>query len=117
MMPKVGFSGAILEPSRRPSAIPSIKGFWCLPEMDISEVSPEDDVTLLQLMIAGEERGFVTLFGRYQAQVYRFSLHISGAPTVAEGGTQETFLYLLLDRHNDSRSPASTMLYLTDTQA
>src|SRR5260370_16788615 len=112
MMPKVGFSGAILEPSRRPSAIPSIKGFWCLPEMDISEVSPEDDVTLLQLMKAGEERGFVALYGKYQAQVYRFSLHIGGARHVAEEVTQETFLPLILSPHNNPTEPGSLLLYL-----
>jgi DNA-directed RNA polymerase specialized sigma24 family protein len=59
-----------------------------LPEMDISQASPEDDVTLLQLMIAAEERGFVTLYRKYQAQVYRFSLHFTGARQVAEEVTQ-----------------------------
>jgi RNA polymerase sigma-70 factor (ECF subfamily) len=80
--------------------------------MDISEASPEDDVTLLQLMIAGEERGFVTLFGRYQPQVYRFSLHISGARHVAEEVTQETFLALIRAPHKYRSERGSLLLYL-----
>jgi hypothetical protein len=47
----------ILELFRRARAIPSSNEFWCLPEMDVNNSDPEEDGKLLQLMIAGEERG------------------------------------------------------------
>src|ERR671937_2265235 len=85
----------ILEPFRQPRAIPNIKEFWCLPEMDVNDLELEEDGKLLQLMMAGEERGFAALYRKYQARVYRFSFHISGVAYIAEEVTQETFLALI----------------------
>src|SRR5580700_244920 len=82
-------SDAILEPSRRRRAIPSIKELWCLPETDVNDAGLEDnDSELLRLMTAGEERGFVSLYRKYQSQVYRFALQISGVRHIAEEVTQ-----------------------------
>jgi RNA polymerase sigma-70 factor, ECF subfamily len=102
----------LLEPFQQARAIPSIKDFWCWPEMDISDLELEDDGKLLRLMIAGEEHGFVSLYRKYQARVYRFSLHISGVPQIAEEVTQETFLALMRapQKYHPDRSPL--MLYL-----
>jgi hypothetical protein len=66
------FSGAILEPPRRHSAISSIKEFWYLPEMDVNDAGFEDDGSLLRLMVAGEERGFVALYRKYHSQSIGF---------------------------------------------
>src|SRR5882672_5617064 len=110
-MPNGGLSDAILEPSRRHRAIP-IKEFWCLPEMDVNDAGLEDDGKLLQLMIAGEERGFVALYRKYQSRVYRFSLQISGMPHVAEEVTQETFLALIRAPHKYQTERGLLMLYL-----
>lgn len=44
------------------------KEFWRLPQMDDNEPVLEDDGELLQLMIAGEERGFVALYRKYQTR-------------------------------------------------
>lgn len=105
-------SDLILEPFRRSRAIPTIKECWCSPEMDINDSDLEDDGRLLQLMIAGEERGFVSLYRKYQARVYRFSLQISGVPHIAEDVTQETFLALIRAPHKYQPERGFLMLYL-----
>jgi RNA polymerase sigma-70 factor (ECF subfamily) len=63
-------------------------------------------------MIAGEERGFVSLYRKYQARVYRFSLQISGIPHIAEEVTQETFLALIRAPHKYQTERGLLMLYL-----
>jgi RNA polymerase sigma-70 factor (ECF subfamily) len=80
--------------------------------MDVNDPSLEDDGKLLQLMIAGEERGFVSLYRKYQARVYRFSLQISGIPHIAEEVTQETFLALIRAPHKYQTERGLLMLYL-----
>jgi RNA polymerase sigma-70 factor (ECF subfamily) len=80
--------------------------------MDVHDPSLEDDSKLLQLMIAGEERGFVALYRKYQARVYRFSLQISGMPHIAEEVTQETFLALIRAPHKYQTERGLLMLYL-----
>ena len=104
--------GMILEPFRRAEAIPNIKEFWCLPEMDVNNSSLEGDRELVQLMIAGEERGFVSLYRKYQPSVYRFSVQISGAQHVAEEVTQETFLALIRAPHKYQAERGPLLLYL-----
>jgi RNA polymerase sigma-70 factor, ECF subfamily len=102
----------ILEPFPQPNAIPDIKGFWCLPDMDVNNSGLEDDGKWLQLMIAGEERGFVSLYRKYQARVYRFALQMSGAPHTAEEVTQETFLALIRAPHKYQTERGPLILYL-----
>ncbi|HMJ23144.1 MAG TPA: RNA polymerase sigma factor [Terriglobales bacterium] len=102
----------ILEPFRRARAIPSINELGCLPEMDANDTGLEEDGKLLQLMIAGEERGFVSLYRRYQSRVYRFSLQISGIRHVAEEVTQETFLALIHAPHKYRTERGPLLLYL-----
>lgn len=103
---------AILELSGRRGAIPNVKEFWPIPQMDVNEPAFEDDRELLQLMIAGEERGFVALYRKYRVQVYRFSLQISGAQHVAEEVTQETFLVLIRAPHKYRSERGPLLLYL-----
>jgi len=106
-------SDTILEPSRRRRAIPSIKELWCLPETDVNDAGLEDnDGELLRLMTAGEERGFVSLYRKYQSQVYRFALQISGARHIAEEVTQETFLALIRGPHKYRSERGPLILYL-----
>jgi RNA polymerase sigma-70 factor (ECF subfamily) len=102
----------VLEPFHQPEAIPNIKDFWCLPEMEVDDLELEDDGKLLQLMIAGEERGFVSLYRKYQLRVYRFSLQISGIPHIAEEVTQDTFLALIRAPRKYQPERGPLMLYL-----
>jgi RNA polymerase sigma-70 factor, ECF subfamily len=88
------------------------KEFWCVLEMDVNEVDLEDDARSLQLMIAGEERGFVALYRKYRTHVYRFSLQVSGTRHVAEEVTQETFLALIRAPHKYRSERGSLLLYL-----
>ncbi len=55
---------------------------------------PSDDA-LLRRMAAGDEESFTTLYRRHQAAIYRFALHMSGTPAIAEDVTQEVFLNLI----------------------
>jgi RNA polymerase sigma-70 factor (ECF subfamily) len=55
---------------------------------------PPDD-ELLAKMAAGDAAAFTALFRRRQPQVYRFALHLTGSPAVAEDVTQDVFLTLI----------------------
>jgi RNA polymerase sigma-70 factor, ECF subfamily len=54
-----------------------------------------DDQELLRQLAKGNEGAFRTLYERYQGRIYRFALHMSGNPAVAEETTQEVFLALM----------------------
>jgi RNA polymerase sigma-70 factor (ECF subfamily) len=111
-MPINTLSNAILELSGQQRAIPDIEEFWCLPQMAVNNTGAESDGDLLQLMIAGQESGFVALYRKYQLQVYRFSLQISGSQHVAEDVTQETFLLLMRAPHKYHGDRGPLVLYL-----
>src|SRR5215469_4732379 len=106
------FSHAILEPSRRHREIPNVNESGCWPAMELNDTDLEDDAKLLQLMIAGEERGFVELYRKYQGPVYRFALQISGIRHVAEEVTQETFFSLIRTPGNYDAGRGPLLLYL-----
>jgi RNA polymerase sigma-70 factor, ECF subfamily len=53
------------------------------------------DEQLLQLALDGNEDAFTALYRRRQAPVYRFALHMSGSPQVAEEVVQDVFIFLL----------------------
>jgi len=89
-----------------------MKEFWCLPEMDTHGSASEDDDNSLQLMITGQERGFVALYRKYQSQVYRFSFQVSGSRQVAEEVTQEAFLALIRAPHKYRSDRGPLLLYL-----
>ena len=57
----------------------------------------ETDEELLLEMRSGDEQAFVDLYRRRQGAIYRFALHMSGSPAVAEDVTQEVFLALIRD--------------------
>jgi len=80
--------------------------------MDVIDSGREDDNRLLQQMIAGEESGFVSLYQKYQAPVYRFSLQIGGSRDVAEEVTQETFLALIRRPQKYQAERGPLLLYL-----
>jgi len=102
----------ILEPLRLSRAIPNVKEHWCLPEMELNDAGVEDDRQWLQLMMAGEELGFVALYRKYQAPVYRFALQICGIRHIAEEVTQETFLSLIRTPRNYRSERGPLLLYL-----
>ena len=58
-------------------------------------LAEQTDEQLLQMALDGNEDAFTALYRRRQGPVYRFALHMSGSPQVAEEVTQEVFLFLL----------------------
>ena len=71
------------------------------------------DDELLRLMMAGDDDAFTTLYRRRQGGVYRFALHMSGSPAVAEDVTQEVFIVLISEaaHYDASRGSLSGYLY------
>jgi RNA polymerase sigma-70 factor (ECF subfamily) len=53
------------------------------------------DSELVQTMLGGDREAFAELYRRRQRDVYRFALHMSGAPDLAEDVTQEVFMVLM----------------------
>ena len=58
-------------------------------------LTEQTDEQLLALALSGNEDAFTALYRRRQGPVYRFALHMSASPQVAEEVTQEVFLFLL----------------------
>jgi len=72
-----------------------------------------DDEELLRLMQDGDEEGFVALYRRWQAPIFRFALQMSGSRAAAEDVTQEVFLVLIRDSRGfrPSRGSFGAWLY------
>ena len=79
----------------------------------MTEDNHQDDNTLLQGMLAGDEESFAALYVRRQGAVYRFALHMTGSAALAEDVTQEVFLALLNSgrRYNPTRGTLASFLY------
>lgn len=75
-----------------------------------SDTAADDE--LLQRIATGDAGAFTTLFRRRQPLVYRFALHVTGAPAMAEDVTQEVFLAVIRDaaRYQVGRSTAIAWL-------
>jgi RNA polymerase sigma-70 factor (ECF subfamily) len=71
------------------------------------------DGELFKLALAGEESAFVSLYRRWQGNIYRFSLRISGSASAAEDITQEVFLSLMdsTSRFNPTLGSFSSYVY------
>jgi len=61
----------------------------------VALLTDQTDEQLLAVALTGDEDAFTALYRRRQGPVYRFALHMSGSPQVAEEVTQEVFLFLL----------------------
>jgi RNA polymerase sigma-70 factor (ECF subfamily) len=61
----------------------------------VALLAEQTDEQLLAQALDGNEDAFTALYRRRQGPVYRFALHMSGSPQVAEEVTQEVFLFLL----------------------
>ncbi len=72
---------------------------------------PSDDV-LLRRMAVGDEEAFTALYRRRQGAIYRFALHMSGMPAVAEDVTQEVFLNLVRHPESYDRRRGTLLSYL-----
>ncbi len=76
-------------------------------------LTEQTDEQLLTLAMSGDEDAFTALYRRRQGPVYRFALHMSGSPQVAEEVTQDVFIFLA-QRGRDfdaSRAPLGAYLF------
>jgi RNA polymerase sigma-70 factor (ECF subfamily) len=75
-----------------------------------AEQPPDDQ--LLSRIAAGDADAFALLFGRRQKDVYRFALHMTASPSVAEDVTQEVFLAVMRDagRYDPARATVVSWL-------
>jgi RNA polymerase sigma-70 factor, ECF subfamily len=74
---------------------------------------PDDsDDQLMAGIAGGDAEAFTALFRRRQAEVYRFALHMTGAPAVADDVTQDVFIVVMHEacRYETGRSGAVAWL-------
>jgi RNA polymerase sigma-70 factor, ECF subfamily len=73
--------------------------------------SSPDDV-LLKQVAAGDRDAMGVLFRRRQQNVFRFALHLTGSPTVADDVTQDVFVAVIRDaaRFDAGRSTVAAWL-------
>jgi RNA polymerase sigma-70 factor, ECF subfamily len=71
---------------------------------------PDDQ--LLKRIAAGDAEAFSALFRRRQGDVYRFALHMTGRPAVAEDVTQDTFLAVMRDAGRYDAGRAAVVAWL-----
>jgi len=67
------------------------------PTSEMTKAAELTDEGLLRCVIAGDEDAFTLLYRRRHPAIYRFALHITGNPSVAEDVTQEVFMTLIRD--------------------
>ena len=70
------------------------------------------DGELISRVAAGDAEAFAQLFRRRQGQVYRFALHMTASPSIAEDVTQEVFLAVMSDAGRYDGGRASVVAWL-----
>jgi RNA polymerase sigma-70 factor (ECF subfamily) len=70
------------------------------------------DEELLARIAAGDSAALGVLFGRRQQNVYRFALHLTGSPSLADDVTQDVFVTVIRDagRFEPGRAPVPAWL-------
>ena len=70
------------------------------------------DDGLIAGIAAGRPEALSSLFRRRQADIYRFALHMTGSPAIAEDVTQDVFLLVMRDagRYQPGRSTVAAWL-------
>jgi RNA polymerase sigma-70 factor (ECF subfamily) len=70
------------------------------------------DDELISRIAAGDAEAFSHLFRRRQGQIYRFALHMTASPAVADDVTQEVFLAVMSDAGRYDAGRASVTAWL-----
>jgi RNA polymerase sigma-70 factor (ECF subfamily) len=70
------------------------------------------DGELMSRVAAGDADAFAQLFRRRQGVVYRFVLHMTASPSIAEDVTQDVFVTVMSEaaRYDSARAPVSAWL-------
>ncbi len=93
------------------AAIPFSSSMEIVQTVLMSPTSAEND--LLRLARNGDAEAFAVLYRQRADAVYRFALHMSGNPSIAEEVLQETFLALIRDggRFDPERGTLASYVY------
>jgi RNA polymerase sigma-70 factor, ECF subfamily len=75
-----------------------------------SDAPPDDQ--LLGRVATGDAEAFTALFRRRQGDVYRFALHMTASPAIADDVTQETFLAVMRDAQRFEPGRATVVAWL-----
>ncbi len=70
------------------------------------------DADLVARVATGDPEAFSALFRQRQRDVYRFALHMTASPSVAEDVTQEVFLAVMGEAGRYDRTRATVMAWL-----
>jgi len=75
------------------------------------ERDPPDE-TLLSRIASGDVEALGVLFRRRQQNVYRFALHLTGSPSMADDVTQDVFVAVIRDAGRYDASRAAVVAWL-----
>lgn len=81
--------------------------------MDVEQAeAPIPDHELVARIAAGDSHAFAVLFRRRRLDVFRFALHMTASPSVAEDVTQDVFLEVMREagRYDSGRAPVAAWL-------
>jgi RNA polymerase sigma-70 factor, ECF subfamily len=70
------------------------------------------DSELIRRVAAGNAEAFAELFRRRQAHVYRFALHMTASPAIADDVTQDVFLAVMSDAGRYDAARATVIAWL-----
>jgi len=75
-------------------------------------IATASDEELLARVASGDATAFAALFRRRRTTVYRFALHMTGAPAAADDVTQDVFLAMMHDapRYEPARATVTAWL-------
>ena len=72
---------------------------------------PSDD-TLIAAIAGGDREAFAALYRRRRPDVYRFAVHVTGSPAVADDVTQDVFMAVIHDAGRYRADRAGVMPWL-----
>ena len=72
----------------------------------------QSDEELMAAVAAGDREAFGALYRRRRPDVYRFTLHMTGAPAVAEDVAQDVFLAVIQEARRYSPARAAVLPWL-----
>src|SRR5687767_8211782 len=75
-------------------------------------IATASDEELLARVASGDAMAFAALFRRRRTTVYRFALHMTGAPAAAEDVTQDVFLTVMHDARRYEAARATVTAWL-----
>jgi RNA polymerase sigma-70 factor (ECF subfamily) len=78
----------------------------------MTDPAPPPDEELLRRIAAGDADAMAVLFRRRQGNVYRFALHLTGSPAVADDVTQDVFIAVIRDAHRFEPGRAAVAAWL-----